>query len=485
MFVVFSYPDKDFIRTSPEAQGIRSIGIINLLKDIRETGIDVHSLLIMRHGRLIHEQYFAPYTKDTKHSMYSCSKTFTSMLVGIACDKELIKLSDKVVSFFPEELSEIKEPNEYLLSMTIEDLLMMGSGHGEDTFGYMMAQADKPDADFVRIFLNRPVDHKPGTHFVYNTGATYMCAAILQKVTGKRLIDLANEWLFDSLGIEGAYWDTCPKGIAIGGSGLHILPTDMLRLGMMIMEHGRWKNEQLVSRSYIAAAQKKHIENRSGDPKQDHNWAAGYGYQMWRCDFDCFRADGMGGQYIVMIPRLDMIVVITSAMGDPKPMGYLLDEIETILLPEVYENTQCVSVDDTAELQALSAVLEKNELTEKPEDVCFPFGKKLTLSENKMKYNAVTVTENDVTIETAQGDIKAEYGWNGYKNNEHVNTYWRWNNFSDLAAKATWEDGVLHIRLQYVGEPFTTDLWFTGAGESMKVKIRSFKDGSDEAECAL
>ncbi|MBR4443222.1 MAG: beta-lactamase family protein, partial [Clostridia bacterium] len=163
------YPQADFARSTPEAQGISSAAIENVLRDIRDSGADIHSMLIMRRGRLVFEHYFAPYTAEMPHSMYSCSKTFTSMLIGIAQDKGLLSVKDRVLSFFPEQ--EIKEPSENLSAMTIEDLLMMGTGNAQDTFPYMM-RATQPDADWVNIFLNRPVEHKPGTHFVYNTGAT-------------------------------------------------------------------------------------------------------------------------------------------------------------------------------------------------------------------------------------------------------------------------------------------------------------------------
>ena len=234
------YPQADFARSTPEAQGIASAAIEAMLRDIRDTGADIHSMLIMRRGHLVFEHYFAPYAADTPHAMYSCSKTFTSMLIGIAQDKGLLSVKDRVLSFFPEET--VESPSENLAAMTIEDLLMMGSGNAQDTMPAMAEVMSQPDADFVSVFLNRPVEYRPGTHFVYNTGATYMLSAILTKVTGRTALELANEWLFEPMGIEGATWETCPRGVSLGGTGLHITPRDMLKMGMLLLGRGRWKN---------------------------------------------------------------------------------------------------------------------------------------------------------------------------------------------------------------------------------------------------
>ncbi|MBQ3222321.1 MAG: serine hydrolase, partial [Clostridia bacterium] len=129
------FPKNDFCRATPESQGVKSSAITAALEAIRASGKDIHSMLVLKNGYLISETYFAPYNENTKHSMFSCSKTFTSMLIGIAQGKGLLKLSDKVASFFPDKLPE--EPSENLLNMTIRDLLHMATGNDQDTYGYM------------------------------------------------------------------------------------------------------------------------------------------------------------------------------------------------------------------------------------------------------------------------------------------------------------------------------------------------------------
>jgi len=471
------YPEADFARSTPEEQGVCSAAIAGMLRDIRDTGADIHSMLIMRHSRLVFEHYFAPYTAETPHSMFSCSKTFTSMLIGIAQDKGLLSVSDRVLSFFPEK--DVASPSDNLRAMTIEDLLMMGSGNAQDTFPAMREAMGGPDADFVSIFLNRPVEYKPGTHFVYNTGATYMLSAILTRVTGRTALELAEEWLFAPMDIRGATWETCPRGVNLGGTGLHITPRDMLKMGMLLLAGGRWKDRQLVSPEYVAAAQKKHIENRSGDPNQDPNWAAGYCYQIWRCSFGAYRADGMGGQFIVVMPEQDMVVVFTSALGGDIPIGYPLRLIERWLLP---------GLDGPEALAGLAAALSAPAAREKPEAAKgFPFGRRIEFGAagrraygpNGPKLYALTVGEEAVRIEQDGGTVEAEYSWGAPKLNAGPQpTGTGWTEKAVLSAQADWDrEKGLRLSVRYLGEPLTVRFDVKVEGSAAHVRVMNTLGG--------
>ena len=434
------YPYPTFVAASPESEGVRSSAISAMLSAIHAENKDIHSMLLWRHGKLIFEHYFAPYDASTPHSMYSCSKTFTSMLIGIAQGKGLLSIHDPVLKYFPDV--EIERPTDNLRAMTLEHLLMMGSGHGEDTFGYMLCCED---GDWARVFLNRPVDYAPGTHFVYNTGATYMLSAILTRVTGKTALELGNEWIFREIGISGATWDTCPKGISIGGSGLHIKPRDMLRMGILILSHGRWNNKQLIPHDYIMAAQSQKIDNRNPNaPNQDPNWAAGYCYQMWRCKFGAFRADGMGGQYIVMLPQYDMVAVFTSALGSD--IGYPLNLIEKYLLPNILP---CAQIEMPAQREILRAAAHESAYpaaSAMPEEAAgFPFGKTYILPENTLGLTSLTVREAEIEAVLTNGEVMtAQYKWNApYKNAEPVKVMHSWMDRSPASVMARWEEGAL------------------------------------------
>lgn len=474
---MISYPSNDFLTATPESQGVLSSAIADMLAAIRDTGKDIHSMLLYRHGRLIFEQYFAPYTAETPHSMFSCSKTFTSMLIGIAQEKGLLKLTDHVLDFFPDV--PVENPNDNLRAMTIRDLLIMGTGHGEDTFGYMTSCED---GDWARVFLNRPVDHKPGTYFVYNTGATYMLSAILTRVSGKSTLALAEEWIFQYIGIRGAVWDTCPKGICMGGTGLHIRPRDMLRFGVLMLAGGRWCDRQIIPLKYLQEAQHKQIDNYNREASQHPCWKVGYGYQLWRCAFPAFRADGMGGQYIVMFPALDMVAVFTSALnGD---ISYPLDIMEEHLLPAVFSAPQAVDPAAVERLAALSREAAHPEPSAMPEAAAaFPFGKRFDLPENRMELTALTVREQALELKTKNGDcLTAAFAWEAPLLNEQPVSIPL---PARISALARWKEDSLYLRLSYLGEPLTVHFTLTPAPDGqVRVFAHSTLFGDVDAVCA-
>lgn len=480
------YPQADFARSTPEAQGIRSEAIEAMLRDIKRTGADVHSLLILRHGHLVFEHYFAPYTAETKHSMFSCSKTFTSMLIGIAQDKGLLSVRDHVLDFFPDV--EVESVNDNLRAMTIHDLLVMGSGHAQDTYGAMRETEHDPDADWVKIFLNRPVDEVPGTHFVYNTGATYMLSAILTRVTGKSALTLANEWLFEDMGIRDAEWEACPRGINQGGTGLHLTPRDMMRMGVLLLSHGMWNNKQLVSKAYIAEAQRAQIDNANpDDPNQDPNWAAGYGYQMWRNAFGGYRADGMGGQYIVVLPHYDMVVVYTNALGGDVTTGYPLELISKYLLPATFDHQQFYGVYQAESLRKTALSLSAPEY-EKPDAqaAAFPFGCKLDVPENALNIERVEVYSSFVQLNIRGEGATIPYAWGAPAlSPEPTLAPVGWSAYARTAAVASWKEGALHIRIGYIGEPLTVELVLMSCDGAMALTMKSTLAGTFKAQIAL
>ena len=475
------YPYPDFIAASPESEGVRSSAIAGMLNDIQRENKDIHSVLLWRHGKLIFEHYFAPYTASTPHSMYSCSKTFTSMLIGIAQEKGLLSIHDPLLKYFPDV--EIENVSDNLRAMTLEHLLMMGSGHSKDTFGPMRAAED---GDWARVFLNLPIDYVPGTHFVYNTGATYMLSAVLTRITGKTALELAEEWIFQHIGIRGAAWDTCPKGVSAGGTGLHITPRDMMRMGILLLSRGRWNNKQIIPASYILAAQTKKIENRNpDDPNQNPNWAAGYCYQMWRCKFGAYRADGMGGQYIVMLPQYDMVAVFTSALGSD--IGYPLDLIEQYLLPSILPCAQIEIPEQRETLAALSCAAAHPKAQAMPKEAAaFPFGKKWILPENPTGLAALAVREGELDL-TLKNDrvITLLYRWNApFVNEKPEKALHPWLDRAPSAAMARWEGDALYLRAAYVGEPLTFHITLTPApDEQMHIRILSTLTGGLDAVC--
>lgn len=461
------YPDREWTRKTPESMGIPSGAIARALKAIAESKKDIHSMLIVRDGALVFEHYFAPYVAETRHALYSCSKTFTSMLIGIAQEKGLLRIEDKLYEYYPEII--IADGNELARDMRIKDLLMMGTGHGDDTFGAMF---DAPDKNYPRAFFSLAVDHEPGTHFIYNNGATYMLSNLLTRLTGRSALDLANEWIFSKIGIEGAIWQDDGQGVSIGASGLYITPTDMARFGWLIMNEGRWKSEQVLPAAYVREAQLKHIDNRNpSDPNQNPNWAAGYGYQMWRCAFDAFRADGMGGQYICMMPQKGVEFVFTSGLGDD--MGYLLDVVRDYLMDEVRDAALNDDEKSRAGLLDLSKRLSDPPKTSRPKEADgLPWGKEIVFSESQNGIERMRIDDQQFSCTLNGETICAKYAWNAPELSEpvkqgEIRPVFPYDEYQ-LAGRAYWENGLTTV-IQLLSEPMTVRCHFTIDGDDVTV----------------
>lgn len=306
-------------RSLPETQGIRSAGLSRFLDRVdRELG-GLHSLMIVRHGHVVAEGWWAPYDAQTRHELYSLSKSFTSTAVGIAISEGKLRLDDPVLKFFPEDAP--AEPSANLKAMRVSDLLRMSTGH----------QAEPPvrtgSGPWTRTFLAQPVPLKPGTHFLYNTPATYMLSAIVQKATGQTVLDYLQPRLFEPLGIADPNWGTSPEGVSLGGYGLSVRTEDIARFGQLYLQKGRWGNRQLVPEVWVAAATDRQTSNGS-NPSSD--WDQGYGYQFWRCRNGAYRGDGAFGQFCIVLPELDTVIAITSGVKD---MQAVLDLVWAEILP--------------------------------------------------------------------------------------------------------------------------------------------------------
>jgi CubicO group peptidase (beta-lactamase class C family) len=298
----------DLPRSEPEAQGIPSKAI-QAFVDAAEAKIDaVHSLMVVRHGRVVAEGWWTPYGKNDPHVMYSLSKSFTSTAVGLAIAEGKLTLDDSVLSAFPEDAPATASDN--LKAMRLRDLLRMNTGqHADDVSAFRF---DSDDA-LTRVFLSLPVLHKPGTHFWYNTPATYMASAMVQKATGQTVLDYLRPRLFEPLGIENPTWDASKQGITLGGFGLRVRTEDVARFGQLYLQQGLWQGKRLLSAEWIAEATARQTSNGSS-PTSD--WEQGYGYQFWRCRHGLYRGDGAFGQFCIVMPEQDAVVAITSGTRD-------------------------------------------------------------------------------------------------------------------------------------------------------------------------
>ena len=306
-------------RSTPQAENVTRRGISAFLSAIQQSGQELHSLMIVRNGKVVAEQWFGDHAPSKPHAMYSVSKTFAATAIGFAVSENRLKVTDKVISFFPDKLPETVSPN--LQALEIRHLLTMSVGHDVNRVEQARRVAN---ADWVKAFLSVPIEEKPGTEFMYNSMATYMLSAIIQKVTGEKLIDYLTPRLFRPLGITGITWEESPQGINIGGWGLNVKTEDMAKLGLLYLQKGKWNGKQLLPESWIEEATTSHIASLPSGTKRenlkmkpaDSDWLQGYGYQMWRCRHNGVRADGASGQFIVILPEKNTVIVLTANIPD-------------------------------------------------------------------------------------------------------------------------------------------------------------------------
>ena len=251
-------------RSTPEAQGIPSSAILAFIEAADQKAVGLHSLMLVRHGHVVAEGWWRPYERDDPHMLFSLSKSFASTGIGLAVAEGRLSLDDTVLSLFPEDAP--AEPSDNLKAMRVRDLLAMSTGHHADDLSKF--SFDKSPVPLVRAFLALPVAHKPGTHFLYNTPASYMLSAIVQKATGRTLVEYLGPRLFEPLGIKNPKWDASPQGISLGGFGLNATTEDIARFGQLYLQRGAWQGRQLLTTDWVAAATSRQTSNGS-NPKSD------------------------------------------------------------------------------------------------------------------------------------------------------------------------------------------------------------------------
>ncbi|MDP3072493.1 MAG: serine hydrolase [Opitutaceae bacterium] len=295
-------------RATPESQGVSSAALLALIDEAEAKINALHSVMIVRHGRVIAEGWWAPYAEAEPHQMFSLSKSFTSTAVGLAIADGKFSTDDPVLKFFPDEAPE--KPSANLRAMRVRDLLTMSTGHhSEDIAGFPY----NDDTSAVKKFLALPVAHKPGTFFVYNTPATFMLSAIVQKTTGQSVLAYLRPRLFEPLGIADPAWEANKQGISMGGFGLSLRTEDIAKFGQLYLQKGKWNGQQLVPAAWTETATARWMSNGS-NPASD--WEQGYGFQFWRCRHGAIRGDGAHGQFCVVLAEQDTVIAITAGTRD-------------------------------------------------------------------------------------------------------------------------------------------------------------------------
>lgn len=305
---VEEWPTNGWTTTSPEQQGMDSALLDEVYEQVREAGANIRSLLVVRHGYLVAEEYFLPqiYDVNTTHIVFSVTKSVVSCLIGIAIDKGFIdNTSQPLLDFFPDRT--IANPSAWKDNITLEDVLRMRSGFewdedGYDTYNDYFGMKDA--ADWAQYVLDKPMEHEPGSHFYYNSGNSHLLATIINVTTGMTPLAFADQYLFGPLGITSRGWLPDPYGVSFGGSDLALRPRDMAKIGLLYMNNGTWDTQQIVSSDWV---------NRSNHGPSTPYGGTSYGYQWWINDYqNWYSARGYNGQLIYVVPEHDVVVVFSS-----------------------------------------------------------------------------------------------------------------------------------------------------------------------------
>lgn len=316
-------------RSTPEEQGVDPRGIAALVAALAggPPTQELRSLVVVRHGHVVAEGARAPYATDRPTALYSLSKTFTATAVGFAVDEGLLRLDDLVVDLAPDDVptSGLSDDERARLGrLTVRDLLTMRSGHDTDP-----SEEVFPAHRWVARFLELPLAHEPGTHFVYNTAATAVLAALVERAAGVGLLDYVRPRLLDPLGFGPSTWELSPEGHVTGGFGLSARTRDVAAFGELLLRDGVWQGERLLPQGWVALASQAHVPPGTAPGDERSDWAQGYGFQMWRSRHG-YRGDGAFGQYCLVLPEQDMVVAMSSAVRD---LQVPLDAVWEHLLP--------------------------------------------------------------------------------------------------------------------------------------------------------
>jgi CubicO group peptidase (beta-lactamase class C family) len=319
--------DFRFPRSTPEEQGVSSAAILQFIEEAEPRVDGLNSFMLLLHGKVVAEGWWAPYAANEPHMMYSLSKSFTSTAIGLLQSEGKLSIHDTLLKFFPDDAP--ANPSDNLKAMRLRDLLRMSTGQHQEDVDKINVNA--PDKTGTRQFLAAPVAHKPGTHFFYNSPGTFMLSAVVQKVTGQTVRDYLIPRLFEPLGIATPQWDVTPQGINIGASGLHLRTEDIAKFGQLYLHKGLWQGKQLVPAAWVEEATSLQAANGS-DPTS--NWEQGYGYQFWRCPFGFYRGDGAFGQFCIVLDKYDAVIAITSGTRD---MAAVMNTVWKYLVPAFHD----------------------------------------------------------------------------------------------------------------------------------------------------
>ena len=316
--------------TFPEAKGISASCIIDTLSEIDIRGISMHSFLLCKDDCLVAEGYYAPVKKNDLHRMFSVTKSFVSIAIGLLQEEGRLSLDDSIVKFFQEYVPNTSEAHPWLLATTIRDMLSMRSCHASTTYDKFSSKTD-----WVKSFFTVAPTHKPGTVFHYDTSATHTLCALVEKLTGMKMLDYLRNKVLNEIGFsKEAYCLTDGFGVSMGGSGLMATSRDLMLFALLILHNGNLNGKQYISADYIKEATSFQTATCVTGPIPSES--QGYGLQFWTGEHGSIVCYGMGGQLAILLPEYNTAIVTTAdTQGYQGGNQVIYDAIFRHILPEL------------------------------------------------------------------------------------------------------------------------------------------------------
>jgi CubicO group peptidase (beta-lactamase class C family) len=450
---------KSLPRSVPEAEGVSSESIITFLDSVAVSKHEFHSFMFLRHGKVIAEGWWNPYRPDLKHTLNSASKSFTSTAIGFAIKEKKLSLDDQVASFFPTYLPDTISV--FLSKLRIRDLLSMSTGQRREP------QLSGDDI-WVKSFLAVPFFNEPGTTYRYSSVASYMLSAIVQKVTGQKVIDYLTPRFFEPLAIEGMDWETDAYGINTGGWGLRLKTEDLAKFGQFYLQKGKWNGEQLLPKKWVAEAtslkryQRPDMTQSKRDSSRDD--VQGYCYQFWRARHNSYMANGANGQFVLIMPDKDAVVIFTA---DSPDMFGELDMIWKYLYPGIKDKTLPSDEKSSGELKSrlISLALPIPVKNSNDPVTSKVSGKTFTFAQNDKHIQSITLQFRDdlclfnLKTDTASFDFSFASGrWQPGETTKHGPSIFAQAKYNQkglpafkIAQAYTWlDDKTLELSLRYI-----------------------------------
>lgn len=315
-------------RSAPRDQGLDATGVLDLLDAVERQGLDLHSLVVVRHGHVVAEGWWSPYAATRPHLAYSLSKTLTATAIGFLVQEGRLGLDDPVLDLLPPDLTGGAAPG--WEAVLVRHCLSMTVGHDGDAWPDLrLRRKDEPVGDWLPRVLATHLDHAPGTAFAYNQVATYVLSRVVHHLTGEGVLDALRPRLLRPLGLpEEVPWHRDPAGHELGFSGAHLVTEAIAAIGQLHLDGGRWRGEQLLDPAWVAEATRAagplNREEGSGP-----DWQRGYGFSFWQ-QRGGYRGDGAFGQLMVVLPEHDLVLATTAATTE---MQALVDLARDHLVP--------------------------------------------------------------------------------------------------------------------------------------------------------